>query len=128
MNFERFLSRFNFAALLVLTVLVAVGFYLLEQTRTESRDQLCMWFEPDHLEDVQELRRTYKRVPEALEFYIAAAPEKLRPFLENAVATDVARLEAEARVDSAPAFCDEPGVGLPEPDPVVPKRPKGLLP
>jgi hypothetical protein len=31
--------------------------------------------------------------------------------------------EAEARMDDAPPFCDDEGIGLPEPDPVVPPRP-----
>lgn len=100
-----------------------------ETDRLVARDQSCMLNERDHLQDVQELRRTYDRLPEALEFYDQVAPtEGFRVFLRQAVEADVRRLEKEARVDRAPEVCDEPGFGLPEPDPVIPERPPGALP
>jgi hypothetical protein len=106
-----------------------VGQALERQTREadERRNQTCTLFETDHLQDVQSLKRTYERLPEALDFYMEAAPERLQPFLRATIAGDLERLEREAKADSAPPYCDEPGFGLPEPDPVIPKRPPGLF-
>ena len=126
MSFGRFLTWVALIAALAALGSVAAGFYRLEREQTERRNQTCTLNEGDHLQDVTELRRTYKRLPQALEFYLETAPERLRPFLRNAIASDLVRLEKEARIDAAPQFCDEPGIGLPEPDPVIPKRPKGL--
>jgi type II secretory pathway pseudopilin PulG len=99
----------------------------LEMEGRDRRDQTCTLNERDHLQDVRALRRTYARLPEALDFYEQIAPnEGFRQFLRSAVAADTQRLEKEARVDRAPEFCDEPGYGLPEPDPVIPERPEGL--
>ena len=81
----------------------------------ERRDQTCNLFETDHLQDVRQLRATYR--------YLAGLPleERTRP-LTQAVLQGLPQLEREARADPAPDFCDEPFVGLPEPDPVIPKR------
>ena len=81
----------------------------------ERRDQTCNLFETDHLQDVKRLRATYR--------YLAGLPrdERTRP-LTQAVLRSLPALEREARSDPAPQFCDETFVGLPEPDPVVPKR------
>jgi hypothetical protein len=128
MSYGRFLTWLAVLAAFTALVLVGVGFYHLDQETTERRSQTCLWFEGDHLDDVNQLRRNYKRLPGALEFYLEAAPKRLHPFLVGAITSDLERLEAEARVDAAPAFCDEPDVGLGEPDPVIPERPKNLLP
>ena len=100
----------------------------IKQESRGRRDQSCSLSEREHLEDIRTLRRAYRRTPKALEFYLQVAPRGFRPFLRNAVYADLARLEKEARVDRAPEFCDAPGIGLPEPDPVVPKRPPNLTP
>jgi hypothetical protein len=128
MSYGRFLTVLSLVVAFAALGLVGAGFYHLNRETSERRSQTCTWFEGDHLDDVQQLRRAYKRIPEALEFYLEAAPKRLHPFLVGAVTSDVERLEAEARVDAAPEFCDEESVGLPEPDPVIPKRPKNLLP
>ena len=81
----------------------------------ERQDQVCNIFETDHLQDVKQLRLTYR--------YLANLPreERFRP-LTQAVLRSLPSLEREARADPAPSFCDEPFVGLPGPDPVLPKR------
>lgn len=116
------------------------------QETVERRDQTCRLFEGDHLKDVQDLTRTYERLPKALDFYLRVSPKAFRPFLQASIMADLKRLEDEASVDSAPDFCDLPGeraeklwlrshgkqgappVGLPEPDPKIPQRPAGIPP
>jgi hypothetical protein len=88
----------------------------------ERRDQACVLNERDHLADVQNLKRAYDRLPEAFAFYMSIAPADMKPLLRSMIAQDLKRLEQEARVDQAPEYCDEPGVGLVEPDPVIPER------
>lgn len=87
----------------------------LEREGAERRDQMCRLFETQHAIDVERLYRTYE--------YLNDLPraEWGKP-LTRAIVVDLPRLEDEARRDSAPAFCDEEGVGLPEPDPDLPAR------
>jgi hypothetical protein len=103
----------------------------LEQIKREGverRDQICLSTEREHLTKVSQLIRTYA--------YIDSLPDtafdKTPPNAINlAVLTGLPQTEEAARTDVAPAFCDEtlPGgkpVGLPEPDPIVPARPKRI--
>jgi outer membrane murein-binding lipoprotein Lpp len=98
----------------------------------ERRDQQCELFERQHLDDVKQLRGTYK-------YLLRLPPSELRAPtnpLNEAVILQLRETERAATRDSAPDFCDEPGadaerrgaepVGLPEPDPKVPRRPAAL--
>jgi hypothetical protein len=87
--------------------------------QAERRDQNCHLFEGDHLRDVEDLRSTYKYLNQL------TAVER-RTAINQAILRSLPMAEGEARVDRAPDYCDAPGVGLPEPDPVVPDRPLGL--
>jgi hypothetical protein len=79
----------------------------------ERRDQTCVLFEREHLRHVIRLERTYD--------YLDGLPRRERgSSLTRAVVRQLPELEVDARTDSAPPFCDEPGVGLPEPDPEPP--------
>ena len=81
----------------------------------ERRDQSCALSERDHLADVKRLRRTYA--------YLRRLPrDEWGTNLTREVVRGLPDLEREARVDVAPAFCDEPNIGLPEPDPKLPAR------
>jgi hypothetical protein len=102
-----------------------IGGVAVEQQRDFNEEALrarsanCLQFERDHLRDVDQLRQTY------------AYLEQLRPgeFEQPINRFIVARLsetETAARTDTAPDYCDEPGLGRPEPDPVVPERPAYL--
>ena len=83
--------------------------------QVERLDQTCTLFETDYLEDVRQLKATYK--------YLLDLPEsEWRLTINQTVVRGLPRLEGEARTDSAPDFCDEPGRGLKEPGPVVPKK------
>lgn len=104
-----FLSAFLFAR-------VQAVFDKLAMESKGRRDQACLRDETAHKRDVRQLRQTYK--------FLAAPPPSLRDLVPLIVA-QLPRTEQEAE-DKAPAFCDEPGIGLPEPDPVIPRRPRAL--
>lgn len=95
---------------------------LAETQKRDSReriDQSCTLFERDHLTDVQRLRNTYR--------YLAQLrPSEVDQPLNRFVIRALPETEREARQDTAPRYCDEPGLGLPEPDPVIPQRPQNL--
>jgi hypothetical protein len=92
-----------------------------EREARERRDQMCRLFETDHAQDVERLRRTYA-------YLVRLTPEQRAGNLNQEVFRGLSQLEEEARLDSAPEFCDEPDVGLAEPDPVIPQRPARLIP
>jgi hypothetical protein len=105
-----------------------------EQESLGRRRQSCRGDEQEHKDNVRALRQTYK---------ILSNPKLRAQFDPGLIQFAIANLpaaERKARVDQAPEFCDEPGVkqerlykkthgergkppiGLPEPDPVVPKK------
>jgi len=84
----------------------------LEKESAERRNQNCLIFEGDHLEDINQLKRTYEFLDN---------PKANRGLVE-AVLPGLPALESKARRDGAPDYCDDPNVGLPEPDPVAPER------
>lgn len=97
----------------------------IKREANERRDQTCRVLEGQHLTNVERLKATYH--------YLGTLPrEDYGKPLTLAVLRGLRTQEAEAREDQAPPFCDEPGVkaeragakpvGLPEPDPVLPKR------
>jgi hypothetical protein len=90
----------------------------LKREGAERRDQTCLLFEGQHLTEVKQLERTY-------EYLSGLSQAQLSEPLNRAVMLGLSAQEEEAK-DRAPAYCDVKGVGLPEPDPVIPKRPEGL--
>lgn len=107
------------------TVATKIATMNLKRETTERRGQACKLFESQHLEEVNHLKRTYK--------YLGTLPRKqYGTFLIKAIVAQLPEIEKTARIDSAPEYCDEPGakaeakgaapVGLPEPDPVLPKH------
>lgn len=95
----------------------------------ERRDQICLSAEREHLNSVLRLKRTY--------FYLQQlTPHDRDMTINQFVLRTLPQVEDEANIDVAPAFCDEPGeaaekageppIGLPEPDPEIPKRPAAL--
>lgn len=103
-------------------VAVAVG-YALGQWDRERRDRIneaCTISERKQFTDVTTLRKTYEYVADL------TAAQKREP-LNRAIIAQLPSLEVDARTDDAPSYCDEPDVGLPEPDPQVPERPAGLM-
>lgn len=85
-----------------------------------ARSANCLQFERDHLRDVKQLRDTYAYIRQL-------EPSELGDPINRFVIGRLPETEAKARTDTAPGYCDNPGLGLPEPDPVVPCRPRVIL-
>jgi hypothetical protein len=116
----------------------------IEREGRERRDQTCTVFERQHRSDVRQLRRTYRYLRTVL-------PQERGTSLTRTIIRGLPQQEREAKRDNAPSFCDLPGVkaerlwregkrngvlpserqgappiGLREPDPRIPKRPRQL--
>lgn len=104
------------AALSVL--LTAVLFARIASESHDRRSQECVFLETQQAKAVENLRRTY-------DYLEHLTPAQRHEPLNRAIrqALPVAESDAKAPV---PAYCNEPGIGLPEPGPAVPKRPKGF--
>lgn len=83
----------------------------------DSRDQFCLLAERDHRGKVRQLRETYE--------YLTDIPNRDKASTLNTfIVANLPRTEQDAVTDQAPTICDRPGLGLPEPDPVLPRRPR----
>jgi hypothetical protein len=85
----------------------------------ERRDQGCVIFERNQAEDILRLQRTY-------DYLAGLSSEQMREPINRAILAQLSSLEDDAELDDAPQYCDEPGIGQPEPDLVVPERPLAL--
>lgn len=116
------------AALVVVALAVAGGFAADAHERSKlkdegdaRKDQTCILFEHEHAKDVRQLVQTYR--------YLAhLTPKQRTQGINPAVIASVPQSEDDARSSAAPAYCDAPGVGEPEPGPRIPPRPPGLFP
>lgn len=84
--------------------------------RRQGRDQICRSAEREHKRMVRGLRTTYG-------YLLSLNDQQLHEPLNQILLGQLRRTESVARHDPAPAFCDNPGLGLPEPDPRIPHRP-----
>lgn len=87
--------------------------------RRDSRNQICLGDEREHRRNVEGLRLTYRYVLEL-------EPDQLNEPINRLIITQIPQAEQDAYIDQAPAFCDDPGIGEPEPDPTVPARPRAI--
>jgi hypothetical protein len=88
-----------------------------KQESTERRDQTCVIFERQAQAAVDQVVATYK--------YIAGLkPHELAEPLNQAVLAQLPQTVANANNSEAPPYCDQPGVGLPEPNPQLPNPPR----
>lgn len=91
----------------------------LEHEAIQRRNASCQITERDQRDEVRSLEVTYD--------YLVGLTDKQRQTpLNKLIIKELPRAESEAKRDNAPKYCDEPGVGLPEPDKKVPERPEGL--
>lgn len=81
----------------------------------QRRDDSCEISEREHLTDVKALRQTYKYID-------SLKPDEVKDTLNQFIIANMPQTEQNARIDVAPEYCDEPHIGLPEPDPVLPKK------
>lgn len=86
-----------------------------EREGIERRDQQCVLFERLHAAAVQRLVETYEFLREHRDTQLG-----------RAVLVALPRAEADARLSVAPHYCDRDGVGLPGPNPRIPRRPPEL--
>jgi hypothetical protein len=106
-----------------------VSMLLFDRLRDEGaqrRNQTCVIFERKQKKDVDQLRDTYHYLAQLSPREYAEAKAGRGELLNRAVIANLPKTVADAKEDDAPEFCDAPGVGLPEPDPVLPKRPRRL--
>ena len=92
--------------------------------RSETReriDETCRIQETKQRSDIESLRRTY-------EYLASLSSAELTQPLNRTILAGLPRTIREATIDDAPDYCDEPGVGLPEPDLRLPERPKNIPP
>lgn len=85
----------------------------------ERRDQNCLIFERSQDRAVTQLRRTY-------EYLADLTPKQLAEPLNTAVIAGLPAEVTDAQTSDAPPYCNAPGVGLPEPDPLLPQPPGNL--
>lgn len=83
-------------------------------------DQICTLFETDRKANVKQLTETYK-------YLVALKPSEKNDTINQFIIRSLPETEANAK-DVVPKFCNSPKVGLPEPNPKVPPRPKELRP
>lgn len=96
----------------------------LEQIKKEGeqrRDQICLGAERTYNSEVTTLKSTYRYLEEL-------KPREVSSSINVAVLRGLPQTEDTVKTGAAPAFCDETNsdgspVGLPEPNPTVPKRP-----
>jgi hypothetical protein len=86
-------------------------------------DQTCAISEAKQRSDSDALIRTYQ-------YLSSLTGHQLAQPINRAILANLPVTIRAAQIDDAPAFCDKPGVGLPEPDPplpCVPKHVKGCI-
>lgn len=107
-------------------LLTVVLFKLYTDESAARRDQNCLSFEGDHAQEVRDLGDSYslllRTARPAWDDTQRFVFERL-PQLERNAASDRDRFGARV-----PAYCDDPGTGLAEPDPCLPRRPAALGP
>lgn len=95
---------------------------LVRELRSETAQRInetCRISETKQRSDVEALRRTY-------EYLGGLSGKQLAEPLNRAVLAGLPSTIREAETDDAPSYCDKPGVGLPEPDPKLPVRPRNI--
>jgi hypothetical protein len=92
----------------------------IEHERARSMHQTCILFERYYNEAVTRVTNTYKYIGQL-------GPEERRTPLNRFVIANLSRTERDARLSVAPRYCNGPDVGLPEPPPKIPRRPRDLL-
>jgi hypothetical protein len=106
-------------AVVGLAVAVGIGFFQLRSEANARRDQTCTLFERQHSSTVSRLRDTYSYLEDL-------APHERDDRINAAVLAGLPKLEQEAQANVEPDFCNEDGVGQPEPGAVIPRRPEDL--
>jgi hypothetical protein len=107
--------------LLAVTILLGILVLNSQHQARVARDQVCTVFERNANDAVDQLSQTY-------DYLSVVQPPDLvgkepASNLNVAVLTNVPNLERRAKAVTAPEFCLEDGVGVPDPPKPVPDRP-----
>lgn len=88
----------------------------------ERRNQACTGSEATHKQEVIDLERSYRFYKDPPQEFrnLLANPLFKKSFLE---AERAAIQDGDQYGEFVSKFCDDPGIGLPEPDPTIPERP-----
>lgn len=103
-------------------IAVALAVYSVYANSVETKervDESCTISETKQKADVDALIATYRYLGEL------SGKELAQP-LNKAVLAGLPTTVRNAQTDDAPSYCDEPDVGLPEPDDKVPEVPEDL--
>lgn len=94
-----------------------------DQESAKRRDQQCRIDETKEAADIETLRQTYL-------FLERQSPQQMaeKGGIAQAVLLNLPKTERDARQPDAAAYCNAPGIGLPEPGPTIPRRPRDLQP
>lgn len=83
-------------------------------------NESCIQSETRYNNAVQQLDNTYK-------YLLSLTPqERQSSTLNKFIVKNLPKTEQDARDAAPPRFCDQPGIGLPEPNPIFPDRPKSI--
>lgn len=98
----------------------------LEGEVTERRDVGCIGAEAKHAEEIRDLERTYEilRDPPAVYKELLKNPLVIDSFRETILA---AVNDEDTLGEFVSPFCDDPNIGLPEPDPILPETPQYVI-
>jgi hypothetical protein len=81
----------------------------------DRRDESCHYFEQQEALAVKQIRRTYSYLDRV------AGPDR-HSLLTREIVQGLPDQYRQAQADKAPKYCDEPGIGLAEPGPELPKQ------
>lgn len=97
----------------------------IEREGAQRRDQACRGLELAHKQEVKDLNRSYR--------FWEDPPPSFRDLLANPLVLEKlsddirnARSDQDGYGQFVPKYCDAPNVGLPEPDPKLPKPPRAI--
>lgn len=91
----------------------------IEAEGKERRDQTCQTLELQYRDNLYNLQATYR-------YLLGLSEEQAREAINAAIALELPRTERRVLLSRPPAYCSDPGVGLPGRTPSVPERPVEL--
>jgi len=102
----------------------------LEAESHERRDQSCVVFERDTIAAKTAYVTAKQQLTSTQDYLHTLSPAERRTGINQAIVASLPRLKdavdvqwRNARATAAPVYCDEPGIGLEEPNPALPDKP-----
>lgn len=104
------------AALIAVAIQSHDAITQIQSEGADRRDQTCLLFERQHLQDVSALKRTY-------DYLVNLTADDLKDPLNQAVLHGISETEDKAKASIPPSYCAPTDVGSPIPFPKLPQRP-----